>query len=99
MYAITSASYRAITSLDEVAPGETAVGELPEWLISEAVATEVRARRDASLRACDWTQMTDAPLTAEQRAAWSTYRQALRDLPTQAGFPDVSWPTPPDTAA
>ena len=42
------------------------------------------------------TNLGNAPLTAEQKEAWSTYRQALRDITSQAGFPDsVVFPTAP----
>ncbi len=55
-----------------------------------------KAQRNARLTACDWTQLADAPLTEEQRAAWATYRQELRDVPEQEGFPRrIAWPTPP----
>ena len=38
-----------------------------------------------------------AALTAEQQQAWATYRQALLDVPSQAGFPyDITWPTKPE---
>jgi hypothetical protein len=51
------------------------------------------ALRDKLLAACDWTQVADASV---DQAAWSTYRQALRDIPDQAGFPDnVTWPEKP----
>ena len=54
---------------------------------------QVRGQRDALLSASDWTQIADAPVN---QAAWAAYRQALRDVPAQAGFPaDVIWPTPP----
>jgi hypothetical protein len=43
----------------------------------------------------DWTQMPDSPLSDEDKAAWATYRQALRDLPAQEGFPNVAFPTKP----
>jgi hypothetical protein len=57
------------------------------------LAVRVRSERDARLAACDWTQMPDAPLTTEAKAAWAAYRQALRDVPGQAGFPlAVEWP-------
>jgi len=36
------------------------------------------------LRECDWTQFADSPLTVEQKQAWATYRQALRDLPANS---------------
>jgi len=44
------------------------------------VMLEVRQNRDAALSSSDWTQVTDSPLTAEQRSAWQMYRQTLRDL-------------------
>jgi hypothetical protein len=46
------------------------------------------------LAASDWTQVADTPV---DRAAWATYRQALRDVPDQTGFPDaVAWPVAPE---
>jgi hypothetical protein len=67
------------------------------WTAHVAVlAAQVRAERDARLTACDWTQLPDSPLTAAVKAAWATYRQALRDVPEQAGFPSaVEWPVEP----
>lgn len=57
-------------------------------------AGQVRADRNTKLAECDWTQLADAPV---DQAAWSTYRQALRDVPTQAGFPwDIQWPSKPE---
>lgn len=54
---------------------------------------EIRALRDEKLKESDWTQVADAPV---DKAAWSVYRQALRDIPAQAGFPNaVEWPTSP----
>ncbi|SDX53184.1 tail fiber assembly protein [Lysobacter enzymogenes] len=58
-------------------------------------ATEARARRDALLRASDWTQLADSPLSIADRQAWLAYRVALRDLPRLPGFPDIPWPQPP----
>lgn len=56
-------------------------------------AGQVRAERNAKLAASDWTQVADAPV---DKAAWATYRQALRDISTQTGFPwEVTWPTEP----
>lgn len=56
----------------------------------------IRKHRADCLALCDWTQVSDAPLTASQRTAWAAYRQSLRDLPSQPGFPaSVTWPTPP----
>ena len=60
----------------------------------EPIAPEVlvRAERDGLLMNSDWTQVDDSPV---DKSAWATYRQALRDLPAQSGFPDVAFPTPP----
>ena len=57
-------------------------------------AAQVRAARDRALSASDWTQVADAPV---DKAAWATYRQALRDLPNAMGFPNVDLPQSPDT--
>ena len=57
-------------------------------------AASVRSTRDTKLADCDWTQTNDSPVKDESK--WTTYRQALRDVPTQAGFPhNVTWPTKP----
>jgi hypothetical protein len=42
---------------------------------------EIRVERLNRLKACDWTQLVDAPISEAERAAWGVYRQALRDLP------------------
>lgn len=54
---------------------------------------EARVHRDELLAASDWTQVADAPV---DQAAWATYRQALRDVPDQEGFPsEIAWPDQP----
>ena len=56
-------------------------------------AKSVRDSRNTKLTECDWTQVADAPV---DKAAWATYRQALRDVTTQSGFPwEITWPTQP----
>lgn len=56
-------------------------------------AAAIRASRNALLLSSDWTQVADAPV---DQAAWAAYRQALRDMPSQAGFPwQVQWPIEP----
>ena len=58
------------------------------------MAANVRSNRNNKLTASDWTQVIDAPV---DKAAWATYRQALRDITGQAGFPhEVNWPTKPE---
>lgn len=55
----------------------------------------VRAARNQKLAECDWTQGKD--IADNVSGAWATYRQALRDVPQQPGFPwDVQWPTQPE---
>lgn len=62
----------------------------------EQALAALRARRDELLRQSDFSQLPDAPLTTTQRAAWRTYRQALRDIVASAGNPLlVQWPVPP----
>lgn len=64
--------------------------------VDEAQAKSVREQRNQKLKECDWTQLADAALTDEEKTAWATYRQALRDVPSQVGFPfDVVWPEMP----
>lgn len=58
----------------------------------------IRHERNRLLSLCDWTQVQDAPISSEQRAAWASYRQALRDLPQQFSNPDeVVFPDPPQS--
>ena len=63
------------------------------------LATEwatLRLDRNRRLVACDWTQLTDAPLDAATVDEWRTYRQALRDVPQDTADPTtVVWPDEP----
>ena len=62
--------------------------------VSEGQALEVCTERDRLLASSDWTQVADAPV---DQAAWAAYRQELRDLPDQSGFPEkVIWPIRPE---
>jgi len=67
----------------------------PEQIAERTAAkkTEVRQQRNQRLADCDWTQLPDAPVPP---APWATYRQELRDVTAQAGFPwKVVWPEAP----
>ena len=71
-------------------------GEFSEFVPDlDVMAKLVRSQRDHMLSKSDWTMI--APhLTTEQKAAWDTYRKALRDIPVQEGFPlKVIWPISP----
>ncbi len=60
------------------------------------LAAVARAKRDRMIADCDWTVLPDAPLTSAQLTAWKAYRQALRDVTQQAGFPQqIDWPVAP----
>ena len=60
----------------------------------ERLSSQIRQERNTLLSECDWTQVSDAPVN---QAAWQTYRQALRDVTSQEGFPySVTWPTKPE---
>jgi len=59
----------------------------------EQLAAQARSQRDALLSQSDWTQVPDAPV---DQSAWAEYRQALRDVPQQAGFPtEMTWTQKP----
>ena len=76
-----------------------------EWVVENIPAVEpdpepepiapevlVRAERDGLLMTSDWMANSDVIMSD----AWRTYRQALRDVPAQAGFPNsITWPIEP----
>jgi hypothetical protein len=63
--------------------------EGPKW-------DALRLERDKRLSVCDWTQGNDSPLVTQSKTDWATYRQSLRDLPSNTTDPDsVVWPTKP----
>jgi hypothetical protein len=64
--------------------------------IDNHAAANVRAERNRKLAACDWTVLTDSPLTTSKKTEWKTYRTALRDISSAEGFPHtMTWPTEP----
>ena len=68
----------------------------PNSVDPRAAAFNAVHTRNHLLASSDWTQLPDVALTAEQKAEWAVYRQALRDVPAQAGFPEnINWPTVP----
>ena len=95
----TGAQFDTIAVFEEIKP-HAAPYAPPPPPTAEEVAADVRAERDRRLatevdpiagNALRW-----AALTPEQQQAWGDYRQALLDLPQQAGFPNnVTWPEVP----
>ena len=79
---------------------DVSTGEVVGWTAPvdlDALGRQARAERDQRLSACDWTQLLDADLSEEELVAWRAYRQALRDITGQPGFPEeISWPMPPN---
>lgn len=76
-------------------PAKTAAEQMAEYRAQKDAeqSKNVRQTRNEKLKECDWTQLADS--TADKQA-WATYRQALRDVPTQTGFPwNVVWPDQP----
>lgn len=73
------------------------------WIVSDATPEEIAQRlddqwaniredRNRKLADCDWTQLPDAPVNAEE---WTSYRQALRDITTQPDPFNIVWPQEP----
>lgn len=109
-YAVVQATPEpAITytqNLAEGAPKKGKTGYTQTWIISDASAEQITERTDAEaasirqernqrLADCDWTQLPDAPVDA---SAWAAYRQDLRDVTSQPGFPwNIIWPMSPGT--
>lgn len=93
--------------LEGVAPDDANYKVLDEQVVHsprvstiEEVQEEIRMQRASLLRASDWTQVPDASLTDAKKLEWRTYRQALRDLPSQyqneTDFANVVFPNPPE---
>lgn len=68
----------------------------PDRRNAEQLAIEVRDERDQRLADTDWVVIKHLELNQNIPGVWEVYRQALRDIPEQAGFPwDILWPTHP----
>lgn len=70
--------------------------ETKQWIRdSEAQGYVIKAKRNMLLAESDWTQLPDVPINTKTQ--WATYRQELRDVTSQTGYPfDVIWPTKPE---
>lgn len=80
---------------DHVDTGWFVVGELP--LAPEATPADLlwQEAKDR-LRDCDWTMLSDVPMTREKRAEWEEYRRFLREIRMHPDFPDVTIPSEPE---
>ena len=82
--------------LGPIFTGETAAADEAAYKTRKdsEQAVIIRQERSAKLKECDWTQVADSPVNKE---TWATYRQSLRDVPLQEGFPwTITWPTQPE---
>ena len=80
---------------DYIIQNEKAVETKPD---SDEIRLKNISARNSLLKASDWTQLSDVSLSDDKIAEWKTYRQALRDLPTHAKWPNLEsgdWPIPP----
>lgn len=74
---------------------EAAYAEQLKQEAANSKGTVVREQRNLLLAATDWSQGVDVPQAIKDK--YTTYRQALRDITSQAGFPsDIQWPTQPE---
>lgn len=88
-----------IVRITPVPPGQDHVEYQIQDIVvpDEEVAGHARVKRNLALTQSDWTQLPDAQLTELQSQAWKNYRQELRDLPDQLGFPrSITWPIKPE---
>ena len=81
-------------------PGNYHYWEDAQWKINlDDLWKEVRNQRRNHIVSCDWTQAADSPLSDSKKAEWATYRQALRDVPSNnsdvTSLDAVTWPTEP----
>ena len=60
------------------------------------LATSARQKRDRLIAATDYLVTPDYPIESDRLAKVKIYRQALRDIPEQSGFPrNITWPKKP----
>ena len=68
---------------------------ISSWVINDVGIEKIRSKRNNLLVDSDWTQLSDVP--EQTRLKWQSYRQALRDITLQDGFPEnIIWPTKPE---
>ncbi len=72
-------------------------------MTQEEIIASLRDLRDLMLAKSDWTQLSDSPLSVEDKTLWASYRQALRDLPQNTDLENLSqdlnevvWPSEPE---
>ena len=84
---------------DYISGNFTEINECPDWrlqLEKEILSLDVRLERNKLLSDTDHLIQSDYPISDEKKQEIKVYRQALRDIPQQDGFPDnIVWPDKP----
>ena len=84
---------------DYISGNFTEINECPDWkmqLEKEVLSLDVRLERNKLLSDTDHLIQSDYPISDEKKQEIKVYRQALRDIPQQDGFPDnIVWPDKP----
>ena len=84
---------------DYISGNFTEINECPDWKIQlekEVLSLDVRLERNNLLSNTDHLIQSDYPISDEKKQEIKVYRQALRDIPQQDGFPDnIVWPDKP----
>ena len=84
---------------DYISGNFTEINECPDWKIQlekEVLSLDVRLERNKILSDTDHLIQSDYPISDEKKQEIKVYRQALRDIPQQDGFPDnIVWPDKP----
>jgi len=76
-------------------PTQEQLDALTSEVTNKLAWDQIRNQRQPLLNSSDWTQTTD--YNGSNKAAWATYRQALRDIPQNQTDPNnIVWPTPPN---
>jgi hypothetical protein len=83
---------------DEVVEYQKVRNKTPQEIEEELNGqwTVIRYRRNEFLTECDWTQLSDSPLSEQKKEEWKTYRQSLRDITVQSDPFNIIWPTKPE---
>lgn len=63
--------------------------------VNNYLMSHVRSERNKLLSSCDWTVLSDSPLTDSKKQEWILYRQALRDLPATVDINNIVYPKKP----
>ena len=91
------AGKRSITSIISDIRAITGVTTIDITYTDEQLAGKAIELRNLRLSKTDWTQLPDVQLTEAQITAWRLYRQELRDITGQAGYPrTINWPVKPE---